>query len=111
MAPADLATRMLNTRRRTSPWRGRLAWAWPDRPGFPRNPATVATRPLWTDGPPAGSGVLDEGPSRRPTNARFIFLDPHATEFFRDWDKIANDTVALRRAEAGRDPTTGSCRT
>jgi transcriptional regulator with XRE-family HTH domain len=43
-------------------------------------------------------------PVRPPNNARFIFLDPHATEFFRDWDKIANDTVALLRAEAGRDP-------
>jgi MmyB-like transcription regulator ligand binding domain len=36
--------------------------------------------------------------------ARFIFLDPHATEFFRAWDQVANDTVALLRAEAGRDP-------
>jgi transcriptional regulator with XRE-family HTH domain len=43
-------------------------------------------------------------PARPPNNARFVFLDPHATEFFRDWDKIANDTVALLRAEAGRDP-------
>jgi transcriptional regulator with XRE-family HTH domain len=41
----------------------------------------------------------------RPANtARFVFLDPHATEFFRDYDKAANDTVALLRAEAGRDP-------
>jgi len=36
--------------------------------------------------------------------ARFTFLEPNATEFFRDWDKVANDTVALLRAEAGRDP-------
>jgi transcriptional regulator with XRE-family HTH domain len=43
-------------------------------------------------------------PVRPPNNARFIFLDPHATEFFRDWDRVANDTVALLRAEAGRDP-------
>jgi transcriptional regulator with XRE-family HTH domain len=43
-------------------------------------------------------------PVRPPNNARFIFLDPHATEFFRDWNKAANDTVALLRAEAGRDP-------
>ena len=43
-------------------------------------------------------------PVRPPNNARFVFLDPHATEFFRDWDKVANDTVALLRAEAGRDP-------
>jgi MmyB-like transcription regulator ligand binding domain len=33
-----------------------------------------------------------------------VFLDPHATEFFRDWDTVANDTVALLRAEAGHDP-------
>lgn len=44
------------------------------------------------------------GPVRPPNNARFIFLDPHAGGFFRDWDKIANDTVALLRAEAGHDP-------
>ena len=42
-------------------------------------------------------------PVRPPNNARFIFLDPHATEFFRDWDQVANDTVAMLRAEAGRD--------
>jgi len=41
----------------------------------------------------------------RPANTtRFIFLDAHATEFFREWDKVANDTVALLRAEAGREP-------
>jgi transcriptional regulator with XRE-family HTH domain len=43
-------------------------------------------------------------PIRPPNNARFTFLDPQATEFFRDWAKIANDTVALLRAEAARDP-------
>ena len=42
-------------------------------------------------------------PMRPPNNARFVFLDPHATEFFRDWDEVANDTVAMLRAEAGRD--------
>jgi transcriptional regulator with XRE-family HTH domain len=43
-------------------------------------------------------------PVRPPNNARFVFLDAHATEFFRDWNKIANDTVAMLRAEVGRDP-------
>lgn len=43
-------------------------------------------------------------PVSPPNSARFVFLDPLATEFFRDWDKVANDTVALLRAEAGRDP-------
>ncbi|MFF3714013.1 helix-turn-helix domain-containing protein [Streptomyces phaeochromogenes] len=42
-------------------------------------------------------------PLRPPSNARFVFLDPHATEFFRDWDAVANDVVAMLRAEAGRD--------
>ena len=43
-------------------------------------------------------------PVRPANNARFIFLDTQATEFFRDWDKVASDTVAMLRAEAGRDP-------
>jgi transcriptional regulator with XRE-family HTH domain len=43
-------------------------------------------------------------PVRPPNNARFVFLAPHATEFFRDWDEVAGDTVAMLRAEAGRDP-------
>ena len=43
-------------------------------------------------------------PIRPANNARFIFLDPHAAEFFRERDKVANDVVALLRAEAGRDP-------
>jgi len=43
-------------------------------------------------------------PVNPPNNARFTFLDPQATEFFRDWDKVANDIVAILRAEAGRDP-------
>jgi transcriptional regulator with XRE-family HTH domain len=43
-------------------------------------------------------------PVRPPNTARFIFLDPQATELFCDWGKVANDIVALLRAEAGRDP-------
>ncbi|MEV5787539.1 helix-turn-helix transcriptional regulator [Streptomyces sp. NPDC051639] len=42
-------------------------------------------------------------PVRPPNNARFVFLSPHATEFFRHWDEVAGDTVAMLRAEAGRD--------
>jgi transcriptional regulator with XRE-family HTH domain len=41
----------------------------------------------------------------RPVNsARFMFLDPRASEFFVDWDTIAGDSVAILRAAAGRDP-------
>ena len=40
-----------------------------------------------------------------PANlARFTFLDEQATEFFADWDDVANATVALLRVEAGRSP-------
>jgi transcriptional regulator with XRE-family HTH domain len=41
----------------------------------------------------------------RPVNiARFVFLNPRATDFFCDWGAIANDAVAILRTEAGRDP-------
>jgi hypothetical protein len=41
----------------------------------------------------------------QPQNtARFIFLDPRATTFYVDWERVAHDVVAVLRAEAGRDP-------
>jgi transcriptional regulator with XRE-family HTH domain len=39
-----------------------------------------------------------------PNTARFVFLDPRAGTFYVDWDRVANDVVAVLRAEAGRDP-------
>jgi transcriptional regulator with XRE-family HTH domain len=46
------------------------------------------------------------GSPAKPTNmARFIFHDPAAPEFYTEWDRLASDTVALLRAEAGRNPT------
>jgi transcriptional regulator with XRE-family HTH domain len=46
------------------------------------------------------------GSPAKPTNmARFIFLDPAAPGFYTEWDRLASDTVALLRAEAGRNPT------
>jgi transcriptional regulator with XRE-family HTH domain len=44
------------------------------------------------------------GVSGTPNTARFAFLDPAAREFWRDWDRIASDSVAVLRAEAGRNP-------
>jgi transcription regulator MmyB-like protein len=43
-------------------------------------------------------------PARPVNHARFVFLNPRAQDFYADWDRAANDTVALLRAEAGRDP-------
>jgi transcriptional regulator with XRE-family HTH domain len=40
----------------------------------------------------------------RPNAARFVFLDPRARDFYRDWDRIAHDVVALLRSAAGRNP-------
>ena len=42
----------------------------------------------------------------RPNSARFLFLDePRARDLFPEWDRIAVDTVAMLRIEAGRHPT------
>jgi transcriptional regulator with XRE-family HTH domain len=43
-------------------------------------------------------------PVRPANHARFIFLNPRAHDFYRDWERAANDTVAILRSEAGRDP-------
>ncbi|GID92124.1 helix-turn-helix domain-containing protein [Amorphoplanes digitatis] len=42
--------------------------------------------------------------TRPPNHARFAFLNPRARDFWRDWERIATTTVAMLRAEAGRDP-------
>lgn len=42
-------------------------------------------------------------PVRPANSARFVF-STRATEFFRDWNRVVNDTVALLHAEAGRHP-------
>lgn len=43
-------------------------------------------------------------PARPANAARFIFLESGSRDFYVDWNKAANDTVAVLRAEAGRDP-------
>jgi transcriptional regulator with XRE-family HTH domain len=43
-------------------------------------------------------------PARPVNHARFVFLNPRAQDFYGDWERAANDTVALLRAEAGSDP-------
>ncbi|MFE4539992.1 helix-turn-helix transcriptional regulator [Streptomyces scopuliridis] len=42
---------------------------------------------------------------RGPVNtARFLFLDPAGQDFWADWDKGADDSVAFLRTETGRAP-------
>ncbi len=54
-----------------------------------------------------GRAVYDEMFQDRlkpPNLARFAFLDDRAHRFYPDWDRAADDTVAILRTEAGRDP-------
>ena len=61
----------------------------------------VAANPL---GAALYSPVYADG-RQPPNNPRFIFLNTRSSAvFFRDWDAVADDTVSLLRAEAGRDP-------
>ena len=43
-------------------------------------------------------------PVQPPNHARFLFLNRHAGDFWRDWAQAADDAVALLRGSAGRDP-------
>jgi len=43
-------------------------------------------------------------PRRPVNNARFIYLDPAARDFFAEWDRAADDIAAMLRSEAGRNP-------
>ena len=43
-------------------------------------------------------------PARPANHARFNFLNPRARDFYPDWERAADDTVAMLRTEAGRDP-------
>jgi transcriptional regulator with XRE-family HTH domain len=47
---------------------------------------------------------LFETAAATPNLGRFIFLDPAAQMFYRDWETLVADVVAMLRAEAGRDP-------
>jgi transcriptional regulator with XRE-family HTH domain len=50
----------------------------------------------------AASGPDTQG--RLPNQARYVFLDPRAGDFYPDWRAIAATTVAMLRSEAGRNP-------
>jgi len=48
--------------------------------------------------------LVHESPLSPPNTARFCFLDPRAVDFWPDWDRLASETVASLRTEAGRNP-------
>ena len=43
-------------------------------------------------------------PRRPVNNARLLYLDPAARDFFADWERSADDIAAMLRSEAGRNP-------
>jgi MmyB-like transcription regulator ligand binding domain len=43
-------------------------------------------------------------PAQPANPIRFLFLDPGAGEFYLDWERCAQDAVAILWAEAGRNP-------
>lgn len=73
-----------------------------DAPAWVRNARhdILASNPM---GRALYSPVFDD--PRRPVNTtRFTYLNPAARQFWRDYDKIANDAAAMLRLEAGRNP-------
>ena len=73
-----------------------------DVPAFVNNPRldVLAANPLAQ----ALYAPLFADPTGPPNHARFAFLNPRAHDFWIDWDRIADDTVAVLRTAAGRDP-------
>src|SRR3954470_11800154 len=54
-----------------------------------------------------GRAVYEEmfdGRTGAPNQARYVFLDERAREFFDDWPLVARDTARILRSETGRDP-------
>ena len=43
-------------------------------------------------------------PAKPANNARFLFLDPAAPAFYPDWERQAQDVVAMLRTQAGQTP-------
>jgi MmyB-like transcription regulator ligand binding domain len=54
---------------------------------------------------PAPSTRRSSPTPRRPANnARRVYLDPAARDFFVDWERAADDIAAMLRSEAGSNP-------
>jgi hypothetical protein len=87
---------------RVRPGVQRILDAMTGAPAFLRNGRmdVLATNPL---GRALYSEVFTE-PTAPVNTARFLFLNPRASRFFVDWESTADDSVAILRSEAGRNP-------
>jgi transcriptional regulator with XRE-family HTH domain len=99
---ATPARRRRATRQRVRPSVQRVLDAMTGAPAYVRNGCAdlLAANRL-------GCALYSElftGPVRPANTARFVFLDPRATGFFVDWDRVASEVVATLRSQAGRDP-------
>ncbi|BEP15734.1 helix-turn-helix transcriptional regulator [Acidothermaceae bacterium B102] len=101
-ANAGPTARRRPTSQRVRPGIQRVLDAMTDAPAWVRNGRSdvLATNRLGR----ALYAPVVNSPVRPANTARFIFLDPHADEFYRDWNGTANDIVSVLRAEAGRNP-------
>lgn len=85
------------------------------RPSVQRVIDAITTAPAWVRndrGDVLASNELGRAlyldmmaePVTPPNSARFTFLNPKAPVFFRDWERTADDIVAVLRSAAGRNP-------
>jgi transcriptional regulator with XRE-family HTH domain len=101
-AQPAIPTRRRRRRQRVRPGVQRMIDAMTGAPAFVSNgrldilAANRLGRALYSE--------LFEGPDQPPNTARFTFLDPRAIDLYVDWDRVANEVVAILRSGAGRDP-------
>jgi transcriptional regulator with XRE-family HTH domain len=104
---ARAANATQRTRRRSAPQRV--------RPSVQRLLDAITTAPAWVRNARMdflaanrlGYALYSElfaDPVRPANNARFVFLDPRSQRFYVDWERGADDLVAILRTEAGRNP-------
>ena len=101
-ANAERPARRVPAAERVRPSVARIVDAMSDIPAYVMNGrldvlyANDLAKALFSD--------LLRDPVSPPNHARFVFLDPRSRTFWVDWEKAARDTVAILRAEAGRNP-------
>ncbi len=50
--------------------------------------------------------MFEHQPHPPANSARFVYLDPAARDFFREWERVAEDTAGILRQELRTRPTT-----
>ncbi|GAA4633877.1 helix-turn-helix transcriptional regulator [Actinoallomurus vinaceus] len=95
--------RRRSTPQQVRPTVQRMLDAMTDAPAFVMNGRgdILATNAL---GRALYAPMFDAARSATPNHSRFIFLDRRSHLFWGDWERAADDTVALLHAQAGRDP-------